>query len=43
MSVWIKYRHMSFDVAATVNGVDLIRGVEFEDFQYIGAGAIIHF
>lgn len=43
MSVWIKYRRMSFDVDATLDGFDLTGGTEYEDFQYIGAGAIIHF
>lgn len=46
MSVWVKYRHMSYsDNALTDN----LRGpggnvaVGYEDFQYVGVGGLINF
>ena len=34
MSIWVKYRHLNYD-----NNV----GTNFEDFQYVGVGALINF
>ena len=43
MSLWVKYRHARFDVEAFQNGVNLLGGLEYQDFQYVGAGALISF
>ncbi len=43
MALWIKYRRMSFGFDAKLNGAAETGLVEYQDFQYIGAGAIIHF
>ena len=37
MSVWIKYRHLSFDTDTPLGALP------FEDFQYVGVGALINF
>ncbi|MBS0231984.1 MAG: porin, partial [Proteobacteria bacterium] len=37
MSIWVKYRHLSYDDNGT--GPDH----DFEDFQYVGMGALINF
>jgi hypothetical protein len=41
MSVWVKYRHLSGDGSASVN--EDPASVPFEDFQYVGVGALINF
>jgi hypothetical protein len=35
MSVWVSYRHLNEDDAQS--------GINFEDFQYVKAGALINF
>jgi len=35
MSLWVKYRHMDFE--------ENLSGDQYEDFQYVGAGALINF
>ncbi len=39
MSVWIKYRNLSLD---SNNAADIAAG-GYEDFQYVGLGALINF
>jgi hypothetical protein len=34
MSVWVKYRDLSFDDNTTLN---------YDDFRYVGVGALINF
>ena len=41
MSVWIKYRNLSFDNNSVTDNNAANRG--FQDFQYVGVGAIINF
>jgi hypothetical protein len=41
MSVWVKYRHLSGDGSVSDEGQAL--SVPFEDFQYVGVGALINF
>ncbi len=43
MSLWIKYRRMGFEFDGTFNGIPQTGLNEYQDFQYIGAGAIVHF
>ncbi|PPD07638.1 MAG: porin [Hyphomicrobium sp.] len=46
MSVWVKYRHMSFDATGVDAGGGIggaTVGVSAEDFQYVGVGGLINF
>jgi hypothetical protein len=42
MSVWIKYRNLSIDASGDVLGFDPAT-IAFEDFNYVGVGALINF
>jgi predicted porin len=42
MSVWIKYRNLSVDASGDVLGFNT-GAIDFEDFNYVGVGALINF
>jgi hypothetical protein len=42
MSVWIKYRHLSAD-ASFYNEAKYEKGLDVEDFDYVGVGGLINF
>jgi predicted porin len=41
MSIWIKYRNLSLDVSSTEG--EIAENGGFEDFNYVGVGALINF
>ncbi len=36
MSIWVKYRHLDYDNNNSV-------GTRYDDFQYVGMGALINY